>query len=168
MKLPRAALAAPVLALACGGAVEEVPAPSLDEHHPRFVGTWVVEEEAARGGYAGALWELAADGGLARVAVVERSGDAHVLGTVTNEVATCAFGSRWASAGPDVLVLEGRCTDGRPRAIELDFAVDPSRNETHRAPTVLRVGGEEGWSRGGPWGWAIRKCATEECVAAFR
>jgi hypothetical protein len=164
-RVPRS-LALAVLVAACGGEVEaeRAPTPADAEHHPRFVGTWVVEEAAARGGYAGELVELTADGRFERVVTIEYSGEATDIGLVARPGSrvSCRLGDRWWSDGPENLLVEGACSDQIARTIALRLPVGDS-NDDPREPNVVHVGGEPGWQRGGRWGWAMRRCASAAC-----
>lgn len=152
--------------LACGGSIDEggAPAPSLDEHHPRFVGTWQFSERAVRGGYAMAIWELGPNGELTLKEKEAYSGEPEALGGVireTDPAIRCRLGSSWSSVGADRLRFTMTCTDGVDRVVTYRFPSDTSRNAVDPDPAVEDVGGERtGWTAQDGWGFIMRKCTS--------
>lgn len=152
---------------ACGGGVDgggtaPAPAPATVEHDSGFIGFWMVDEAVARGGYSGAIFELGADGSVARRHGVQYSGSIEALGRVDSAdgSVTCHFGGAWRSVGEHLLVIESSCSDGRLR----DLTIDESASGT-----LVGVDGETGWQMPRPWGWKMKKCVTEDaCLAQWR
>ena len=157
---------APCSRAACGGRIDEggAPTPSLDEHHPRFVGAWHFSERAVRGGYAMAIWYLGASGELTMREQEGFGGDPGALGGVTrvSDSTRCRIGERgWSSVGADRLRFSMTCTDGIDRIVTYRFPADTSRNAVDPDPTVEDVGGERtGWTAQDGWGFVMRKCTS--------
>ena len=153
------------LLTACGGSIDEggAPAPSLDEHHPRFVGVWHFEERVIRGGYSMAIWELGANGERTMKEQDGFSGDPGALGGVPRESdrTRCRSGSSWSSVGADRLRFSMTCTDGVDRVVTYRFPASTSRNAIDPDPAVEDVSGERtGWTAQDSWGFVMRKCTS--------
>ncbi len=162
------ALSAPVLETA----------PGSEEHDPRFIGRWVLDEpwrvpyEATRYNFT--------ENGLVRVEKTITNGSAAPMvelqvGQVCQSCPghddddacciedgpRCQFGARWRSDGPRVLGVDGLCTDDVAREIRLDFDAPV---EWDHAPgqsvDVLSVGGEGGWIHASRQ-WRFLKCPAE-------
>ena len=122
---------------------ERVPAPTNNQPEPvdnnkpdpieptddldmRFVGQWQVHDNVPRGGITSDFYMFHADG---RLELIEQYTPAGVVwqcaqsrDCAQGQIETqCSFGSRWWSRGPFKLFIEGECTDGQARAIELAF-----------------------------------------------
>ncbi|MBA3502586.1 MAG: hypothetical protein M4D80_26570 [Myxococcota bacterium] len=123
----------------------------------RFVGPWLVEETMPHATYGASAYELRADGTLAL------TWDAGIIGISQGHVRspdrsiTCEFGGTWTSIGA-LLVIDGDCSDGVARAIELELTSSPSSNASGATVVIRDVGEEPGWQPP-QWGWALRKCA---------
>jgi hypothetical protein len=79
---------------------------------------------------------------------------------------TCVFGDWWSAESDSHLVIDGDCTDGEQRDIELLFRSPASTNADGADVEILAVGGEPGGLWSPPWwGWAFRKCSSrEDCI----
>jgi hypothetical protein len=157
MRLPLAFL----VVTACGG----VAPPDVD-HSERFVGHWFVEETEAHALYGASTYEFTAEGTIAL------AWDAGFYGTPQGYVrsaddsVSCFFGDAWRSEGDDVLVIDGDCSDGAPREIELVFVTGPAANAVRASVEIVSVGGAPGWLPP-RWGWSFQKCAFGEiCTGA--
>jgi hypothetical protein len=82
----------------------------------------------------------------------------------------CTFGERWSSPDHETLLIEGECSDGLVRDIELGFPADSAANSQggQTQVEVLSVGGDEGWEHGFPeWRWLkcldSTPCFVGEC-----
>ncbi|MEZ4403217.1 MAG: hypothetical protein R3B06_24545 [Kofleriaceae bacterium] len=68
-----------------------------------------------------------------------------------------------------MLVIDGVCSDGVAREVEIGLAADSSSDAdwSGAGGTLLTVGGEEGWSHDN-WEWSFRKCrpgtGPSDCV----
>lgn len=158
-RLPK--LAAFMLVAACGGQVEDrdverAPAPAI-EHHPRFVGDWMMAFVTGRD--SSVQFTLSPSGSIQ----VHHRGDGTPFDAIAELPGTalrCAVGASWRSIGSSSLVFVGECTDGSPRDIVIDFKTDPSLNATDELRVeVASVGGRTDWRAtefNGPW--VLQRC----------
>ena len=132
---------------------EPGPEPGQD---PRFVGVWTVHDNVPRGGITADIFSFEPDGALvlleqytpAGVVVQCSLGDPpERCSPWDDDVLTCTFGTRWESLGPEVLRIEGECTDGAIRMIEMAFpSEDTDATSTGFEAKLLSVDGDaDGW-----------------------
>lgn len=154
---------------ACGGRVDDERAsPVAVEHSARFSGFWMLEEEAVRGGYSAAIFELDPGGALALRHGFASSGSVEALGRVFKDAVSCGFGAGWRSEGDGVLVVDGTCSDGVGREIRIQLTNEPSTNTRGANALIVSVGRESGWERRG-FGWKMAKCVSEQaCLSKWR
>ena len=105
---------------------EPEPEPRFDD---RFVGTWLVHDNVPRGGITADIYRFAEDGTLELIDQYDPAGVVVACPTglpadectrIENSL-SCRFGQRWESEGSEVLRIEGECSDGTARMIELSF-----------------------------------------------
>jgi hypothetical protein len=77
--------------------------------------------------------------------------------TSTDGQTSCAFGDAWRTTDTQVIV-DGTCTDGTERDIELDFDQEAV---ALASVSVMAVGGESAWMK--PITWRFEDCALKSC-----
>ena len=160
-----------LLLIGCGRTEPIEPAETLlppvevvvPERADRFAGLWMVDQPY-HAGYEVNFYALGADG---QVELVDSFGNpAPATGPVTGVVSDsptaalqCVFGASWHSVAGERLIIEGRCTDGSSRNIELGFTSPAAQNGVGGGATVdlISVGGEQGWIHPG-FDWRFKKC----------
>lgn len=130
------------------------PIEPKDDLDMRFVGQWQVHDNVPRGGITSDLYMFHEDG---RLELLDQATPAGIVWQCEQEQdcmrglieTQCVFGSKWWSRGPFKLFIEGECTDGQTRSIELVF---PEKTpEDGRVPGIevrlISVGNDiSGWS----------------------
>ena len=151
---------------ACGGTAP--PPVTGEEHDPRFVGLWIVEQPF-HALYEATWYDFRADGTLITGHTTPESCTPHlerhcVTGSVGNcktqtctPETTCVFGEAWHSLDDATLVIDGECSDGVAREIVLGFTTDAAANTGGAQVDVVEVGGEPTWIHDN-WEWSFRKC----------
>ena len=135
-----------------------------DEHDPRFVGRWFLEETEAHALYGASTYAFGADGAVALIwdAGIEEVPLGHVLSP--DATVTCTFADTWRSNGTDRLVIGVACSDTALRELVLRFSSSPATNATGADVAIVSVDDESGW-RPPQWGWSFRKCdGGDDCI----
>lgn len=151
---------------ACGAAACTDPATSAGpaDRDPRFIGEWMIDQPA-HAGYEASTYTFSADGSVGARSLCVFGGPPDLMTGFVQAPSgglSCAFAEGWRSDGPDTLIVDATCTDGRPRDVHLAFPSDPSRNGVEVLPEVVAVDGEPGWAHDFPtWRWA--RCEGGVC-----
>lgn len=156
-----------LLQVVLAGCAERSTAGDPRETSDRFAGEWMVDQPFHA--LYEASWYFFHDGGQ-----VEHLRDCSFGGEVPTGVVSdasdslrCQFGDRWSAPDADTLVIDGACSDGRPREIVLGFPADTTANAVGQsAIEVISVGGDHGWAHS-QWEWAWQKCADTGCTPAL-
>lgn len=156
----------------------EPPIVPTEEHDPRFVGFWAVEQPF-HALYEVTYYRFGGDGSLAALASVPADCSGHlsehcVTGSVRDCVpdpqtgsctgaTSCVFGDAWSSRGSSTLVVVGACSDAVAREIVIELSADPSSNTSFGGAggTLVSVGGSPTWSHDN-FDWAFRKCESSD------
>jgi hypothetical protein len=174
----RSLLASCLIGVLLGSCVELGPpieSPATPGHAERFVGTWLVDQPM-HALYEATYYTFHADGRLSTGRSQPPDCGIHLeRHCVTGSVAkctkrysetcqgepSCVFGDRWRSLAPATLIILGHCSDGVPREIRLEFALDEQGDLNEHSVTLVTVGGETDWSHDN-WAWAFRKCQGDD------
>ncbi|MFO0604396.1 MAG: hypothetical protein U0324_14530 [Polyangiales bacterium] len=144
------------------------PAASAQPRAPvDWTGLWIVDQPT-HAEYEATTYRFARNGTLALDRAYQSGftppAGAAPVGFVARGAVSCRFGARWSSAGA-TLRVDGVCSDGRARTIELSIAGDGSVGGAEPfMPSVLRVGDEPGWSHP-RWPWRFRRCDADPAGA---
>jgi hypothetical protein len=134
----------------------------LDSHDPRFSGFWMAEE--IRDAYVAAVYQLSESGAIETVRVESPSDGEPTLAMNPTSYVRCGFGRTWHSESPSILIIDGRCSDGRTRALELEFQNPATTNQSGAEVTLRSVDAESGWTIGVPFPLSLRKCNDATCT----
>jgi hypothetical protein len=147
-------------ALACTSESSDV------ENSPRFAGPWLVTETQPHALYGASAYELHLDGSLTLAwdAGINDMPQGYVRSPDLS--ISCFFGHSWTSVGDALLVIDGNCTDGVERAIELELASPPASNSSGAIVRIDEVGQQRGWQPP-QWGWALSKCPDVQTCRPF-
>ena len=134
-----------------------MPEEPTPEGTARFAGPWLVQETMPHATYGASAYQLHPDGSLTLVwdAGLGTIPQGHVRSP--DRSITCQFGDTWTSVDAR-LVIDGKCSDGVERSIELEVTSPPSSNAIGATVVIGDVGEERGWQPP-QWGWALTKCA---------